>query len=172
MPLNSCVCAHVWRYVEARILELGLPGPRVGRFYTLINTAKCPFKKWLCQFSLPPRGYERPVSLHPGQCWTSSIFYISANLLGDNFFFFQPSGSFTPPSTCSAQASSCWQPKTICWRQNEVKAKMAYFLFSGKGVYLGKCGTSKVSRWFERWRSKIQEVPCVVLFLNPGAPLH
>lgn len=44
MPLNTRVCAHACRHVEGRILELGLPVPGVGRFYTLIDTAKCPLE--------------------------------------------------------------------------------------------------------------------------------
>lgn len=44
MPLNTRVCAHACRYVEGRILELGLPIPRVGCFYTLIDTAKRPLE--------------------------------------------------------------------------------------------------------------------------------
>ena len=80
-------------------------------------------RKWLCQFFHPQRPRERPTSLQQRPNWTSSIFYIFANLSGDNFFSSQPSGSFTPPSTCFAQAPGCWQPKAFSRRQNEVKAE-------------------------------------------------
>lgn len=171
LPLHTCVWAHACKFVEGRVLDLGLLVPMVFTVYILGDTPRRP----------PENGFADSYSLKEGTraqflCIQPKLDIINLSnfyqSVGWSFLFFQPSGSFALPSTCSSQASSCWQPKAICWRRNKVKAKKCIsFQWGGVFTWVNMV-RAKCLIGLKGEEARFKKPPNMVVCLNPCAPMH